>query len=54
MVRKQTQLNVKKLNSSVVLYKIEIGDHLAGTAKFNLRVVFEYKTKKIRKATAID
>lgn len=45
----------RKFNGSLLaLYKFEMGDHLVGTTKFNLRVIIEYKTKKIRKPTDIN
>lgn len=50
---KRYLLSRKIYGNLIALYKIEMKDHLAGTSKFNLRVVLEYKTKKVRKPTDI-
>jgi hypothetical protein len=48
---KRYPISRKLYGGVIALYKIEMGDHLAGTSKFNLRLTFEYKTKKVRKPT---
>ena len=50
---KRYPISRKIYGSLVALYKIEMDEHLTGTTKFNLRVIFEYKTKKVRKPTDI-
>lgn len=48
---KRYPISRKFYGSLIALYKAELSGHLPSSSKFNLRIVFEYKTKKVRKPT---